>query len=1032
MPLEKQKSGSGSSLKLPLPKGKGLGSSGGGFSSGNARGSLFSKEKSSSPSQEKSQNVTASKARAASGRSSSSVKAGGHPQAQASEKNPPSQNTMSRNAEKKLSSPRSKKKGNVAESQKRGLSPLREKGLNPSDSAKNQKPGYGGDSQQSLLEDLPAVDRFFPLRKEDLIRSSLVKKPLEDGIYVFGAREHNLKSLNVFIPRNKISLITGLSGSGKSSLAFDTIYGEGRRRYLESLSVYARYFIDQMKRPDVDFIYGLSPAIAINQKAGSFNPRSTVGTLTESYDFLRLLYAKVGKVFCPIHKKPLQAQKAEEIKSDISARISKSGALMVLSPIARGKKGEFSEELERCLSMGFDQARIDGRWLDLGAMTRLERRKDHYIDIMVDRITAGDESCGRLDKAVDQALELSGAFVKTEDRNAQSKLYSLDFSCPLCDYSFEEREARLFSFNSPKGACPACNGTGLACFNEAVAETESSEEEEPEEATQKFCSLCLGKRLRKEALQVKIKKHDIDSLSGMSIGELEDFLQSLKFSGQEQRIAEKIIKPLLERLSFLKQLSLSYLSLSRSLFSLSGGEAQRVRLASQLASPVIGVMYVLDEPSIGLHPKDHGAVLKAVQNIRDRGNTVVIVEHDEESIRKADKVIDLGPGAGLKGGRLIAEGTVAEIQKNKKSLTGAWLSGRKNIPLRRSRYSKKNPRIKLRGLKQHNLKNINVDIPLSCLIGVSGVSGSGKSSLVNDSLYPLLRAGLNGEPLPARICSRVMGWDQVERVVQISQRPIGRSPRSSPATYMGVFQMIRIFFSQMNTAKVRGLKPRDFSWNVSGGRCEACKGAGSVKLEMKFLPDVFTVCETCEGKRYQPDILNVTYKGKNIYDILNMSVDTAEAFFKNHPHIHQRLAFLKETGLGYMTLGQSSLSLSGGEAQRVKLSRELSKNAANKSFYILDEPTVGLHFQDVERLLKILRQLVEKGHTVLVIEHHLDILKSCDYLIDLGPAGGPDGGRLVAQGTPAELSRNAKSHTGRALKAVFKKQRKAFQRRPRS
>ena len=854
-------------------------------------------------------------------------------------------------------------------------------------------------------------------------KGKALKKPLKDGIYVFGARENNLKSVNIFIPRNKISLITGLSGSGKSSLAFDTLYGEGRRRYLESLSVYARYFIDQMKRPDVDFIYGLSPAIAINQKNLSFNPRSTVGTLTEAYDFLRLLYSKAGRVFCPIHKKPLQSQTAQEIQNDIFKSLSKNGSLMILSPIARGKKGEFAEDLERCLSMGFDQARIDGRWVDIGKAGRLEKRKDHYIDIMVDRISSKGDHLDRLQRAIDKALELSGSFVKTRNLKNQSKIYSLDFSCPVCDYSFEESHPRLFSFNSPKGACPSCNGTGLACFDESLSENED-EEEELEESTQKACSACNGKRLKPEALQVKIKNKDIDSLCRMSVGELDKFLRSCKFSGHEQKIAEKILKPLLERLSFLNELSLSYLSLSRPLFSLSGGEAQRVRLASQLASPVVGVMYVLDEPSIGLHPKDHGAVLDAVKKIRDRGNTVIIVEHDEESIRQADKVIDLGPGAGFKGGYMIAEGTVEEIQKNKASLTGAWLSGRKSIPLRKSLYKKNKPKIQLKGLKTHNLKNINVSIPLSCLVGVSGVSGSGKSSLVNDTLYSLLRSYLNGLKPPKKLCSEIKGWEQIERVVQISQRPIGRSPRSSPATYMGLFQMIRVFFSQLNAAKVRGHRPGDFSWNVSGGRCEACKGAGSIKLEMKFLPDVFTVCETCGGKKYQPDILNVTYKGKNIYDILNMSVETAEAFFKNHPHIHQRLSFLKETGLGYIALGQSSLSLSGGEAQRVKLSRELAKKASNKCLYILDEPTVGLHFQDVERLLKILRRLVDKGHTVLVIEHHLDILKSCDYLIDLGPQGGPLGGRIVARGTPRELARQTQSWTGKALKSCFKRKSK--------
>ena len=828
-----------------------------------------------------------------------------------------------------------------------------------------------------------------------------------DGIFVFGAKEHNLKNINVFIPRNKITLITGLSGSGKSTLAFDTLYGEGQRRYLESLSVYARYFIDQMKKPKVDLIQGLSPSIAINQKTISFNPRSTVGTLTETYDFLRLLYAKTAEVSCPIHKTALKSQSAEEMAEDIS-KAPKNSALFILSPIARGKKGEFVKELNQCLSLGFDRARIDGRWLDIGRVYKLEKRKDHYIDVVMDCIAWGADSQARIHKAVQRALDLSGSFVKAENNKGFEKTYSLDFSCPKCDYSFLELEPKLFSFNSPKGACPSCNGTGLI-YNE-----ENFYLEEEEEGG--YCPDCKGARLCPEALQVKIENLSIDQVSAMSLDQLIPFIKSLKYSGVKKQIVEKIKTPLLERLSFLQELNLSYLSLDRSLFTLSGGEAQRVRLASQLSSPVIGAMYVLDEPSIGLHSKDHHRILTAIQKIRDRGNTVIVVEHDEESIYKADKIIDLGPGAGKQGGFLMAEGTVNEIKKNKKSLTGAYLSKRKTIPVYKSRYNQKAPCLNLKGLKTNNLKNIDVSIPLSCLVGVSGVSGSGKSSLVTDTLYPLLYNVINKTNRPVGAYSQVEGIESIQRAIQINQKPIGRTPRSNPVTYIGVFQMIRNFFANLPESKIRGWKASSFSFNVPGGRCENCKGAGSIKLEMRFLPDVFTACEVCNGKRYNPDILNITYKGKNIYDVLNMSVDTAVEFFKNHPYIYHRLKFLKEVGLSYVSLGQSSVTLSGGEAQRVKLSRELAKKANASSFYILDEPTTGLHFEDVKKLIAILRRFSDQGHTVVVIEHHLDILKSCDYLIDLGPKGGDEGGSIVAQGTPQQVANNSKSGTGQYLK----------------
>ena len=832
------------------------------------------------------------------------------------------------------------------------------------------------------------------------------KKNSQDGISVFGARENNLKNINVFIPRNKITLITGLSGSGKSTLAFDTIYGEGQRRYLESLSAYARYFIDQMKKPQVDLIKGLSPSIAIYQKTISSNPRSTVGTLTETYDFIRLLYSKIAEVQCPQHKQTLQSQSSEEITEDIT-KYHDSPPLLILSPLARGKKGEFTKELEHCLSLGYDKAKINEKWVDIGNMPKLQKRKDHYIDILVDRITDKNNNFKQIHSSVEKALNLSQSFVKITNEKGFEKLYSKDFSCPLCDYSFVNLEPKLFSFNSPKGTCFKCNGTGLSYYNN---------KEDSSEEILDVCPSCEGKRLNPTVLEAKVNGLDIHQLSSMDIQDLKKFIESLKFSGLRNHILEKIKKPLLERLSFLEELNLSYLNLNRSLATLSGGEAQRVRLAGQLSSPVIGVTYVLDEPSIGLHSRDHGRILKSIEKIKDRGNTVIIVEHDEESIYKADKIIDLGPGAGEHGGFLTAEGTLTEIKKNKKSLTGAYLSKRKKIPRYQSNYNKKGSFLELKGLKANNLKNINVRIPLGCLVGVSGVSGSGKSSLITDTVYPLLSNKINNTNKKVGAYSKAKGLEHIDRIVQINQKPIGRSPRSNPITYIGLFQAIRNFFAHLPVAQMRGYSSSAFSFNVPGGRCETCKGAGVIKLEMRFLPDVFTPCEICNGKRYNPELLNIIYKDKNIYDVLNMSVDQSLLFFKNHPYIHQKLSFLQEVGLGYIRLGQSSLTLSGGEAQRIKISKELSKKTDSSVFYILDEPTTGLHFQDVEKLLAILRKLSAKKHTVVVIEHHLDVLKSCDYLIDLGYEGGKKGGYIVAEGTVSEVIKNHKSSTGQYLK----------------
>ena len=872
--------------------------------------------------------------------------------------------------------------------------------------------------------------------------------PRRDGIQVVGAREHNLKGLNVFIPRNKITVITGLSGSGKSTLAFDTIYGEGQRRYLESLSIYARYFIDQMKRAKVDMVYGLSPSIAISQRAISFNPRSTVGTVTEAYDFLRLLFARLGEALCPVHKAPLQSQSEGEILDSILSSAA-AGPVMILSPIARGKKGSFAKELSHFLSLGFDRARIDGQWKDLGGFISIEAKKEHTIEILLDHLTASPKNRQRVQKAVETALSLSGGYITVENEKGAKKNYSLHFSCPRCDYSFFDMDPRLFSFNNPRGACRSCNGTGLAGLNE---EGEKADGDLVKEA----CPECRGARLGEDALQVKIKGLNIAETAAMPSEDLDSFLKSLKFKGMRQRMFEQITAPLFDQLSFLKELSIGYLSLDRALSSLSGGEAQRLRLVSQLSSPLIGALYVLDEPSIGLHAKDHGRILDVLKSLRDRGNTVVLVEHDEESIKCADKVIDLGPGAGVHGGFIVAEGALSEIKKNSKSLTGSYMSGKKSIPLYESSYTASGPVLRLEGLSANNLKNFNVSIPLGCLVGISGVSGSGKSTLITDTVYPLLAGHIRENPRlisaggkkrgrkpkrplmkqtggapeevaksPPPACKKASGLELIERVIEINQKPIGKSPRSNPATYMGIFNMIRSLFALAPEARARGYGSGHFSFNVQGGRCEPCMGTGLNKLEMRFLPEVWTVCEFCQGERYQPEILTVFYREKNISDIMKMTVAEAEEFFKSHPHINYRLRFLKNIGLGYLTLGQSSTTLSGGEAQRLKLARELARKNKGHTLYILDEPTTGLHFHDVARLTEILRTLLRQGHSILVIEHNLDVLKSCDYLIDLGPEGGAKGGYIVAEGPPRQVAENPQSHTGRHLKRFFAGKRPA-------
>ena len=851
-------------------------------------------------------------------------------------------------------------------------------------------------------------------------RSSLRKRFSKDGIYVRGAREHNLKNINVFIPRNKITVITGLSGSGKSSLAFDTIYAEGQRRYLESLSAYSRYFIDQMKRPEVDGIYGLSPGIAVHQKTIVSNPRSTVGTATGAYDYIRLLYARLGEVFCPRHNISLKGQAPEEIATDI-LKIRSSAPIWILAPVARGKKGEFAKEFNRYVSMGYDRARVDGKWVDLGTPPRLEKRKDHFIDLLLDKVPPQRKYERRIHQAVERALSLSKGYVKVEDGKGFEKNHSLHFSCPRCDYAFFDLEPAIFSFNSPKGACSICGGTGLSFSREF--EDGEGEEEESLYVERAVCSACKGSRLKEESLTVRIKGKNISDLSSLSTGGVRDFVSALRFKGAKKQIAEKIIPRILFHIDFLNELGLGYLSLNRSVSALSGGEAQRLRLVSQLSSPLIGVLYVLDEPSIGLHCRDHGRILDALKTIRDRGNTVVMVEHDEESIRYADEVIDLGPLAGVKGGHITARGSLRDIIKNPKSLTGAYLSGKEVIPPVKSLWTGREPLLEIKGAKKHNLKSIDVKIPLGRVVGVSGVSGSGKSTLVLDTVYPILFSRIAGQNFvkTTALCRSVKGLKFVDRVIRVTQKPIGKTPRSIPATYVGVFQMIRALFSFLPPARLRGFSPGHFSFNIHGGRCETCKGRGAIKLEMRFLPDVWIPCEVCQGERYHRDILNIRYKGKSISDVLKMTVDEAVLFFRNHSWIYDKLKFLQDVGLGYVALGQSSATLSGGEAQRIKLSRELSRKSSVRTFYVLDEPTTGLHFHDIRRLIELMRRLSEKGHTVVVIEHNLDVLKSCDYLLDLGPEGGERGGRIIAEGPPSALAKNPKSVTGKYLKKILQK-----------
>ena len=840
------------------------------------------------------------------------------------------------------------------------------------------------------------------------------------SIVLKGARVHNLKNIDVEIPRDRLVVITGVSGSGKSSLAFDTLYAEGQRRYVESLSAYARQFLELMERPDVDSIEGLSPAISIEQKSASRNPRSTVGTVTEIYDYLRLLFARIGKPFCYQCGQQISAQTIQQIVDQILA-LPADTRIHVLAPVAVGRKGEYRRQLKELAEAGFSRVKVDGRMQNLADDIPLRKTLHHDIDLVVDRLVIKADIRKRLADSLEVASRYGGEVIKVEVfsggavENGQEILFSQKLACVRCGISYPEFTPRMFSFNSPYGACPRCGGLGIKLDLDSVYDDPDCLTHAPP------CSACGGTRLKKESLQVKISGKNIAEVTALSLENGQKFFRSLELSAQEEVIARRVLKEILDRLEFLVAVGLNYLTLDRSSATLSGGEAQRIRLATQIGSGLAGVLYILDEPSIGLHPRDHARLLVILKRLRDLGNTVLVVEHDRDTILAADHVIDMGPGAGLHGGQLIAQGTPLDIMKDnsKQSLTGAYLAGRKQIPLPPRRRKGNGLSLTLRGARHNNLKNLTVEIPVATMTCVTGVSGSGKSSLVVDTLYPAMAQRLRQSNARPGSFNELLGWEYFEKVVNINQNPIGRTPRSNPATYTGLFSHIRDLFAQLPEARVRGYKPGRFSFNAKGGRCEACQGDGVIKVEMQFLPDVFVTCEVCRSSRYNRETLEVLYKGMTIADILQLTVIQALEILANFPAIRRKLETLKDVGLGYITLGQSATTLSGGEAQRIKLSRELSKRSAGRNLYILDEPTTGLHFDDIKKLLEVLRDLTNLGNTVVVIEHNLDVIKSADYVIDLGPEGGELGGSIVAHGTPEEICHIAESYTGLFLKHLL-------------
>ena len=944
---------------------------------------------------------------------------------------------------------------------------------------------------------------------------------MNDKIVIKGAKEHNLKNINIEIPRDKLVVITGLSGSGKSSLAFDTLYAEGQRRYVESLSSYARQFLGLMEKPDVESIEGLSPAISIDQKTTSKNPRSTVGTVTEIYDYIRLLYARIGVPYCPNCGTKIEKQSIDQIIDNIM-ELKEGTKIQVLAPVVRGRKGEFIKQLEGYQKEGFVRVRVDGQVYELGEdEISIDKKKKHEIELVVDRLVIKPDIVARLTESVETALKHAENMVLIDIQGQKPALYSCNYACPTCGFSFPELSPRMFSFNNPFGACPTCMGIGYLMkmdedlivpdknktlydgikafgastmkrgdtmakmyfesvgkhygvdiknkkikdlprwFMEKIlygtGDEEIDFEYESYAGVRKFkapfegvlptldrrhsetksqgmrdfyemymsnshCPTCNGARLKDEILSIKIGTKNINELTDMSINKMKEFLNKLKLTKQKAMIAEMILKEIDSRLQFLIDVGLEYLTLSRSAGTLSGGEAQRIRLATQIGSGLTGVLYILDEPSIGLHQRDNDKLLATLKKLRDLGNTLLVVEHDEDTMYAADQIIDIGPGAGLHGGNVMAQGTAKEIMKVKDSITGQYLSGTKKIEVpKKRRKSLKSKAIEVKGARENNLKNIDVKFPLGVFTCVTGVSGSGKSTLVNEVLYKTVAKQINGSNEKPGKCKEVKGLENIDKIINIDQSPIGRTPRSNPATYTGVFDLIRDIFAQTEEAKVRGYQKGRFSFNVAGGRCESCSGDGVHKIEMHFLPDVYVPCEVCKGKRYNRETLEVKYKGKNIADVLDMTVEEALKFFDKVPKIKNKIQTLNDVGLGYIKLGQPSTTLSGGEAQRVKLATELSKKATGKTLYILDEPTTGLHIADVHRLVNILQRLVETGNTIIVIEHNLDLIKTCDYIVDLGPEGGDAGGTVVATGTPEEICKVKESYTGQFLKKYLNK-----------
>jgi excinuclease ABC subunit A len=935
-----------------------------------------------------------------------------------------------------------------------------------------------------------------------------------DKIIVKGARQHNLKNIDVEIPRDKLVVITGLSGSGKSSLAMDTIYAEGQRRYVESLSAYARQFLGQMDKPDVDYIEGLSPAISIDQKAGSRNPRSTVGTVTEVYDYLRLLYARIGRPHCPQCGRPIARQTVEQMIDQILV-MGEGKRIMVLAPLVRGRKGEHERVFEDIQRSGFVRVRVDGEIRDVSDEIVLEKNKKHSIEAVVDRLVLREDIGGRLADSLETATNLSGGTVIIAEVDGPETLFSQSLACPDCGVSIAEITPRMFSFNSPFGACPSCTGLGTTMefdpdlvlpdrtksiddgafvpwsrgsstywpqLLEAVAAHYSFRTDVPvSELDQKFvdallygaesqripfhyenpygqvrdrhieyegvipnlerryketaseaarmeleeymaskpCPVCKGRRLKPESLAVKVGGISISELTGLSVVRAQAFLKSVALTQREQMIAGQVLKEINDRLNFLVNVGLDYLTLDRAAGTLAGGEAQRIRLATQIGSGLVGVLYILDEPTIGLHQRDNQRLLGTLKKLRDLGNTLIIVEHDEETMWAADHIIDIGPGAGEHGGRIVATGSIKDILAAPGSITGQYLSGQREIPVPDKRRSPDGKALLIKGARQHNLKNIDVTVPLGVFCCVTGVSGSGKSTLVNDILAKKLLAELNGARTFPGDHDSIEGIENLDKVIEIDQSPIGRTPRSNPATYTGMFDLIRQVYASTPQSKMRGYKQGRFSFNVRGGRCEACRGDGIIKIEMHFLPDVYVPCEVCKGARYNRETLDIQYKGKNIAQVLDMTVEEALEFFKNIPRISRKLETLKDVGLGYIRLGQPATTLSGGEAQRVKLATELSRRSNGRTLYVLDEPTTGLHIADIHKLLEVLNRLVDAGDTVLVIEHNLDVIKSADYIIDMGPEGGEEGGTIIATGTPEEVAQRPESYTGHFLKRVL-------------